>query len=66
MRGHWDEIGHHAICPNKDKSKSKNQILSYQQVEHCDIIGLQTSRQSDQKISLNKIILNPLSVVSAK
>ncbi len=47
MKGHWDEIGHQAICPNKDKSKSKNLNLSYQQVEHSDIIGLQTSLQSD-------------------
>jgi hypothetical protein len=40
MRGHWNQIGQHAICLTKHKCKSKNQIISYQQVQHGDLIGL--------------------------
>jgi hypothetical protein len=47
MRSHWHQIGQHATCPTKYKCKSKNQNLSYQQVQPSDLIGLQTPLQFD-------------------
>jgi hypothetical protein len=50
MKGHWNQIGQHATCLTKHKYKSKNQIISYQQVQHGDLIGLQIPLQSAFKI----------------
>ncbi len=50
MKGHWNQIGQHATCPTKHKCNFKNQIISYQQVQHGDLIGFQIPLQSDLKI----------------
>jgi hypothetical protein len=49
MRGHWNQIGEHATCLTKHKSKSKNQNLPYEQTQHNDLIGFQTHLQFDLK-----------------
>jgi hypothetical protein len=56
MRGHWDQIGQRATCPNKYKSKSKNQNLSCQQAQNSDLIDFQIPFQID----LNKFISTSL------
>jgi len=50
MKGHWNQIGQHATCPTKHKCKFKNQIISYLQIQHGDLIGLQIPLQFDFKI----------------
>jgi hypothetical protein len=49
MRGHWDQIGQRATCPNKSKSKSKNLNLPCQQAQNSDLIDFQIPFQIDLK-----------------
>ncbi len=57
MRGDWDQIGQHATCPTKYKSKSKNQNLPCQQAQNSDLIDFQIPFQFD----LKKIFQHPWS-----
>ncbi len=49
MRKHWDQIGQYITCPTKHKCNFLKKNLSYQQIEHNDLIGFQTPLQSDFK-----------------